>query len=457
MKNHFKSPPKNISLKPKTFGLSGKTSLWLRRLTLYLVLGILVVTVSHLAFSYIGFLHTDADSARYMLSALVQSEAAIMAIVVTLSLVTVQLAASSYSVRVIEVFKRNPDLWILMMIYGFAIFYGLGVLKSIEGAGSESGLLSEGHISFAYYLGIFTFMALIVYIWNMLDLLKPATMIKILSERITESNLRSALEKDPDSDPIQPIADLIRNSLVKYESETAMIGLEQVGECANDILKNKALDESKREKLLEHVFHHIRRAGCLAADRSVGQPSLFAITVLHKNGKQATEQGLHEVAWWTELSIEWVGKMAAEQKLDLTAFHALESLEDIGNITVKQRLGCVTWWAAYALGTIGEMVAEQKHEIETLQAVKSLENVGKTAAEQEMICITWQAMESLKHIGNIAKKQHIRNAALQAETSLEELEKAAEGLEIDTEKCIKESLKMIRKAIDRINRIHMYD
>ncbi len=51
-----------------------------------------------------------------MLSALVQGEAAIVALVMTLSLVAVQLAAQSYSARVIEVFKRAPDLWILMGI-----------------------------------------------------------------------------------------------------------------------------------------------------------------------------------------------------------------------------------------------------------------------------------------------------------------------------------------------------
>jgi uncharacterized membrane protein len=93
---------------------------WLNRLTLYFALGAVIIAAFHIFFSYSGFLHTDVDSARYMLSALVQSEAAIVALVVTLSLVAVQLAAQSYSARVIEVFRRTPDLWILMGIYGGA-------------------------------------------------------------------------------------------------------------------------------------------------------------------------------------------------------------------------------------------------------------------------------------------------------------------------------------------------
>lgn len=50
--------------------------------------------IGYLAFSLVlsdNVLHTDVDSARYMLSALIQSEAAIVALVVTLSLVAVQL------------------------------------------------------------------------------------------------------------------------------------------------------------------------------------------------------------------------------------------------------------------------------------------------------------------------------------------------------------------------------
>lgn len=131
------------------------TSLRARRLALYFGFGVVIIAIMHVVFSYFGFLHTDVDSARYMLSALIQSEAAIVALVVTLSLVAVQLAAQAYSARVIEVFSRAPDLWILMGIYGIAIFYGLGVLKMIETANPQLcdtdfiGLSNlEGHIAF---------------------------------------------------------------------------------------------------------------------------------------------------------------------------------------------------------------------------------------------------------------------------------------------------------------------
>ena len=151
----------------------------LNRLTLYAITFAIVIIAFHSIFLHYGFLHTSVDSARYMLSALVQSEAAIIAMVITLSLVAMQLAASLYSARVIEEFRKTPDLWILMGVYGIAIFYGLGVLKLIEGACPVVDSISnlEAHISHAYYFGIFAFVALIPYISNTLNMLKPSTLM----------------------------------------------------------------------------------------------------------------------------------------------------------------------------------------------------------------------------------------------------------------------------------------
>ncbi|MBU7029287.1 MAG: DUF2254 domain-containing protein [Theionarchaea archaeon] len=79
-----------------------------------------------------NLLHTNEESAHYMLSALVQSEAAIIAIVVTLSLVVVQLTASFYSAKITKIFRKSPDLWILMISYIGAMIYSLVVLLMIE-------------------------------------------------------------------------------------------------------------------------------------------------------------------------------------------------------------------------------------------------------------------------------------------------------------------------------------
>ena len=127
---------------------------WPARFFEYILLFLLVVFVVAVIFANFNLFHTDADSARYMLSALVQSQAAIVAIVITLTLIAVQLTASAYSPRVIDIFKKNPDLWILLSVYGFSIFYGFIVLKLVEGAEgeavSQSAIWSLGPISISF-------------------------------------------------------------------------------------------------------------------------------------------------------------------------------------------------------------------------------------------------------------------------------------------------------------------
>jgi len=44
-------------------------------------------------------------------------------------------------------------------------------------------------------LGIFAFGALIPYIWNILDLMKPSTVIDKLAERITKDKILATLKK----------------------------------------------------------------------------------------------------------------------------------------------------------------------------------------------------------------------------------------------------------------------
>ena len=59
----------------------------------------------------------SAINMRYFLSAGVQSLAAILAIVVTLSLVAVQITSQNYSPRIFKIFTRDKRFWRLLLLY----------------------------------------------------------------------------------------------------------------------------------------------------------------------------------------------------------------------------------------------------------------------------------------------------------------------------------------------------
>ncbi|MFZ3059346.1 MAG: DUF2254 family protein [Candidatus Methanoperedens sp.] len=413
---------------------------WLNRLTLYFALGTVIITTLQLVFSYSGSLHTDVDSARYMLSALVQSEAAIVALVVTLSLVAVQLAAQSYSARVIEVFRRTPDLWILMGIYGVAIFYGLGVLKLIENplVGRMSNL--EGYVAFSYYLGVFAFVALVPYIWNTLEMLKPSTVIDILAKRITKESILVSIdekqEKSDGKDPILPIVDIVRGSMMKYDTETVIYGLRVISNCAANMFEIETFKEKEERKISEHLFSHIVGIGRQAATREDSTSTLKSITILKncgeiaiKNkledatanaatgiqviGEAAMEKKLYKATIWAADSLGRIGSAAAKQNNTSGILQPIISLEDVGIASAKQHLGETIKEVAIALGWIGMATAKQKIEDLTLEAIWALGRIGEITMEQNLETATLDVIDSLDRVGKAATEQNLEDITLE--------------------------------------------
>ncbi|MDI6642415.1 MAG: DUF2254 family protein, partial [Elusimicrobiota bacterium] len=109
------------------------------------------------------------DSARYMLSALAQAQAAIVAIVVSLTLVVVQLASQTYSPRTIRLFMKEKAFWTLLLLYGISIFYDLTLLNMLSNENFKNlGIF----INMSIFLGIVAFSALFPYTKETLEKIK---------------------------------------------------------------------------------------------------------------------------------------------------------------------------------------------------------------------------------------------------------------------------------------------
>jgi hypothetical protein len=294
-----------IKKKVHDWWVSYDRKLWTARIFVYIGLFLLVILVGAILFPHFNLFHTDVNSARYMLSALVQSQAAIVAIVITLTLIAVQLTASAYSPRVIDIFKKNPDMWLLLGCYGFSIFYGFIVLKLVEGA--EGGIVSQSAIwsfgrfyisfefcvSMAYWLGTFTFVALFPYMLNIIRLLKPESIIKRLAKKITEDKFlkeRVMVEielltgRTYEKDPIQPIADIIHGSIMKYDIATTRVALREV------TLRVAEIINSESQRVISMCFrNHLWRISDLAINREDEHSTVEVILNLMDFGKSTAE------------------------------------------------------------------------------------------------------------------------------------------------------------------------
>jgi hypothetical protein len=338
--------------------VSYNRKLWTTRIFVYGFLLLLVIFVGAILFAHFNLFHTDAGSARYMLSALVQSQAAIVAIVITLTLIAVQLTASAYSPRVVDVFKKNPDMWMLLGCYGVSIFYGFIVLKLVEGAEGEAvsqsaiwclGCVSisfEFCVSLAYWLGAFAFVALFPYMWNIISLLQPESVIKRLAIKITKDNILNSKE-----DPIQPIMDIVHGSIMKYDIETARVGLKAVTDQVISVI-----DSNSEEKISGHFCKHLERVGKLAVSKRDDE----SITEVIEN-------------------LEVFGKSTAEKDFEDAAWNVAEFLEAVGKVAMEKDLGCAAFKVIISLGSVGQIVAEKRLEKALLRVVKALLAVRQIA------------------------------------------------------------------------------
>ena len=407
---------------------------------------------------YFDTFEIDENSARYLLSALLQSQAAIIAIVITMTLVAVQLTASAYSPRVIDIFKNDRVMWLLLVWYGLSIFFGVFVLETI---GSEYSNLNpwgitvslEFYVFLAYLMGIVAFAGLFWHVGNVINLLKPKNIIEKLSEDITRNLLKFIEQKkgrtEPaKDDPVQPIVDIIHGSVMKYDIATTGYGLESITEKAIKVVQDY------EEEISRHFCNHLERIGKLAVSREDGESVIKVLENLEFFGESTAEKGLgyatskaarylgvvgiaaakkglEDAASKAAGSLRDVGIAAAEKELEDAASEAAGSLRDVGTAAAEKELEDAALEAARYLGVVGRASAEKRLGSAAFRAALFLRDVGTAAAKKELEFAAEEAAESLGVVGRASAKKRLGSAAWQAAWSLRDVGTAAAKKELE--------------------------
>nr|QNO46921.1 hypothetical protein GBMLOPDG_00017 [Methanosarcinales archaeon ANME-2c ERB4] len=419
---------------------------------------------------HFNLFYIESDSAKYLLSALVQSEAAIIGIVITLTFITVQLIFSYAPQAVGVALKKNYDMWILLFFYGLSISYGLFVLRMIpnkwNGSLDQLDFLTlwgshvslEYRICFAYCLGVSAFVAIAPYILNTVDFLKPANIIKILSRDITEykilRHIKSMKEHKENrtipvkEDPFQPIMGIINGSVMKSDTTMLRCGLETVINKAVDIID--LYKYSDNEDIPMYFCDHLERAGKYVLQAEDDESAIEIIGCLKNIGILAIKMPSDKAVKTSAQYIEMLGSFAAEKKLRFVTCDAVESLEAIGEFAVQNRLEDAASQVTDSIGTVGMYAAENKIGVAAQYAAKYLGRVGMCAAENELKYAALKAAESLGVVGTYAAENELKYAASKAAESLGDVGKAAaeKGLEDATDQAAR-SLGDVGKTAER--------
>jgi hypothetical protein len=186
----------------------------------------------------------DIDNARYLISTIIQSQAAIIAIVVSISLISVQIAMSQYSQNVSRVFLRNPLLWITLTIYSILIIFGLFVLENLNYVeyfiSGQDFSLSRKYISnipliygisilelvyFEFMCTIFSILSLFPFLYRNIMLLDPKNFVNMIIW--DDNNSQNSASYDI---IIQPVSDILYKSIDKNDKDIFYFTIKSVSD-----------------------------------------------------------------------------------------------------------------------------------------------------------------------------------------------------------------------------------
>lgn len=367
----------------------------------YLFLLASIIIIFHFIFYNLGLLHSDPESARSMLSTLVQSEAAIFAIVITLSLVAVQFAASTYSARVVDIFKDDPEFNILSLFYIIIMIYSLAVLKLTPNDNIAS---LEYYLLFSYYLGIFAFIALIPYTQNTLELLKPSVIIKKLAQRITKQNFGEKFQYNP----ILPVNDMVLSSWKRYDYDTVNQGLDAIGDRANIFLNDVTLTGKEKFELINICCYHFFEMGMLAISK---KDDYFVQRIMINLRIIAVDVMEHDILDFKEINsyvlkiLYEIGEDAIELELEYSASYAAEYISDIGYAAVDRGLRFIATKSLGNLKMIGIAATDSGLKETAIKSIMYLGRIGKHAAKMRLDEVADMAADIIDKIGKAAEQK----------------------------------------------------
>ncbi len=213
-----------------------------------------------------GFIrgNLNANNARYFFSSITQIQGAIISIVITLTIIGMQVSLSRYPARIADAYKKYPDLWLLLVIYINSILFGAMTLFTINSSQNSEiwDLTHEFNVqeivkygpTFLTFISIFllflTLGSLIPYIWNTMNILRIDVIVARLSYMVDPKY--NPAKKDQDYSRIRAIYDIIENSIRDGDSDTALTGYHYLKILVNKI-KNLNVRNFQNDKRIKDI------------------------------------------------------------------------------------------------------------------------------------------------------------------------------------------------------------
>ncbi|GIM47513.1 hypothetical protein DNHGIG_30620 [Collibacillus ludicampi] len=171
----------------------------------------------------------DTETARNYLNTIAGTLSTILALCISLVMVAIQLTASKYSHRVLDFFIRLPYNASLLSFYLLTIFHSIYVLSKVRDfAYDPLPFWLDQAMSADLFLLIFCFLALLVYMFAIMKLLNPETIVRAIAREYMVAYRHSRYDEAVDK--MEQIADIGKRCLSDMDASTAIVSVEYLAQ-----------------------------------------------------------------------------------------------------------------------------------------------------------------------------------------------------------------------------------
>lgn len=164
-------------------------------------------------FPYISVPFSE-DSFLYSLA---QIQASIFAIVISLTLVAVQLSSQKYSIRISRIFLKSWSFWGIVLVYFVSIFFDISAVVFLN-------LIPKQEVFIGVLVFLLTFVVLIIYIRKTIEVLSPENLVRLVLNSITLKEIEQYVENPkPFNDKFLPIKEFLNVAAKNGEFEIIQV------------------------------------------------------------------------------------------------------------------------------------------------------------------------------------------------------------------------------------------
>ena len=280
----------------------------------------------------------DPDTAkRIFVGVGFEGLSSIFAIVISLSLMAVQLASQQYTHRIMDIHIKSLTFWSVIVIYLGSMLYNVFMLGLLD-LGKPVPEDSIIYVEISMLLTSLSLFILIPYFYFTIYRLRPESVISNLLAKIDEDYLNSIKryfkEEEPripgKADKMLPITDVIEKSISSGDHETARFGIDEIYGCYMSHVKKENEGYVSRYFLAKHIRGIGREAIIEKDDDSMVQ----VLKIFGEVGTRAIHENLNVSARMSVESIDIIGSNVLKD-YDVATEQMIKSLQDILEAVIK--------------------------------------------------------------------------------------------------------------------------